>query len=1072
MTKKLNAIMISDTRPSLIGTILIQLTETNAGLFDEAIIYYDKINDKDKELMNNIMPCRFIKFHYEMPKEVKKLPAFEKFSPLMFSRYYMFDLLKEYETVTWIDTDVLICGRLDNIIKKAKIGGMSANFEDPKNKSYKYTDTVKTSFVTPLENYDMTRYNMSSGLITVSDNLPNYEKMTKWCFDKTIELADNLVLPDQGILNILIQEFNINTECVGENGAYCFYPTYKRDASKAKIIHSWGARKFWKSWYLYNEYPKWNEYYQKWLNMGGSDQIGEILPDISIVIPMFNPKTEYFKYVLEDLLVKQEQDHGFQYDNFELILVVDGELNKDFMNLLKEYNDPRVKLIHNKERAGIAKSINIGIKNAKAKYIARIDDDDRINCHRLFEQKKYLDSHPQIDLVTSNFEYFGDLNEERISFEGEMAHAWSIFTCPFDHPTIMFRKDFFEKNNLYYDETRSHVEDWELWLRAFKKGMKVGSVPQVLYYHRWYNGQAGQNKKTIEMMRELVYKNFKQLDINIKKEDLSIISPWNGRISENEYKKLEKVFTDALKNNKIKKIYNQEALEKVFNYRLFEAKNGYIPDIVIKKETSKVTPNNNSKQHTNNSYFRRILRRIYRPIKKRIYLVSAEAACDNANYLYGRIKDLNNNNFNNQKEQIFKEISRIENSNKSINKKIDNKIAILEEKDNKITDKIEDINNIIIELNTQINKLSQDVTSQINLLQMNADGLKEIAQKQTNHQDNFYDFKQEIKFYKEQVFSNLFFTKKVILFGTSEHGNIGDAAITIGTYEFFRKYYTDYKIIDISTYEFNDIFPKVSGIINDDDIIFLQGGGNLGNKYLVEENIRRKVIESFPNNKIIILPQTIYFDDNSVGKEELEKSQEIYNKHENLTLFTRGAISLDLAKRYFPKAKSYKSLDMALNIRNIYNYQRKGILTCIRDLNDESGITKEQYEMIFKIVKNYDNEYEQNTNVINDNIYKPLRSAKVNEQLMNFAKHKLVITDRLHGLIFSLMTDTPCIVLSSYNYKLNEFVEMLKDNKNIKFIDKNINNLDSTINYLLNNETKFDKDYRKEFEELYDNINK
>lgn len=56
-------------------------------------------------------------------------------------------------------------------------------------------------------------------------------------------------------------------------------------------------------------------------------------------------------------------------------------------------------------------------------------------------------------------------------------------------------------------------------------------------------------------------------------------------------------------------------------------------------------------------------------------------------------------------------------------------------------------------------------------------------------------------------------------------------------------------------------------MLNDDDLIFLQGGGNLGDKWLNEERLRRTIIESFPNNKIVILPQTIYFSKNDGGKE-------------------------------------------------------------------------------------------------------------------------------------------------------------------------------------------------------------
>ncbi|NLL02512.1 MAG: glycosyltransferase [Mollicutes bacterium] len=625
MNKKRNAVMIADTRPALIGNILIQINETNKGLFDEAIIYYETISKKDMKIMQSVMPCRFIHFDYELPDKIKGLAAFEKFSALMLSRYYMFDLLNEYETITWIDTDVLICGKLDSIIEKAKINGMSANFEDKKNKSYKYVDFVRTSFKIPLHDYNMNKYNMSSGLITVADNLKDKEKMTKWCFDKTIDYAAYLLLPDQGVLNLLIQEFNIDVVSVGERGAYCFYPSYKRDARKAKIIHAWGSRKFWKSWYLFNEYPKWNEYYQKWLSLGGSDYFGEITPEVSIVIPMYKSNTEYFNLLLEDLLVNQVQAHGFQYDDFELILVVDGDENELLWKLIEKYDDPRVKVILNKTRQGIAKSLNMGIKAAKGKYIARIDDDDRVSPNRLYKQVEYLNDNKEIQLVTSDFAYFGDMNEERMSFEKEMAHAWSIFTCPFNHPTIMFKKSFFVENDLLYDENRKYVEDWELWLRAFEKGLVVGSIPEILYYHRWHNGSAGQNQNTINLMRELVEKNFEKLDIKLLPDDLSIIAPFNGKTCDKDYNRIAYIFDQALKNNKEMNLYDQKSLKKVFDYRLFEAKNGYLKDIVIKKD--KIVPNN--KQKVYYSIKQKMLRPIYKPIKRILYNIMSESVRDN-----------------------------------------------------------------------------------------------------------------------------------------------------------------------------------------------------------------------------------------------------------------------------------------------------------------------------------------------------------------------------------------------------------------------------------------------------------
>ena len=675
MKKKKNAVMIADTRSALIGNLLVQIKETNPNLFEEAIVYYDDMPKKDMEVMSKILPVRFIKMNYDFPKKILNKPSFIKFSHLMFARYYMFDLLDEYETITWIDTDVLICGDISSIIDKAIESGMSANFEDEENKSYLHSSTIMDSFEKPVKGYDMTRYNMSSGLITVADTLKDYKEMTDWCFENTIKYSDYLTLPDQGVLNLLIQEFNIDVASVGENGAYCFYPTYRRDPEHAKIVHAWGARKFWKSWYLFNTYPKWYEYYNKWLSLGGSDYFGEIKPDVSIIIPSYNTNVEYFNLVLEDLLVNQVQNAGFQYDNFEILVVIDGDISNEFNNLVEQYDDPRLTIIHNPKRMGIAKSLNIGIKKAKGRYIARIDDDDRIMPKRLFEQVTYLDKNKDINLVSSYFQYFGDLNEPRITLEGEMCHAWSIFTCPFDHPTIMFRKDFFVDNNLFYDEKRSHVEDWELWLRAFEKGLKVGVIPEILYKHRWYNGQAGQNQKTIDMMRDLVRKNFEKLNVSLTDDELVYVSPWQGKVEGKKLKRLKSIYEEALKNNLKLKIYDQDCLKKVFDYRLEEATTGILSSMIL--DTSKIDEKNSStlkRLFLKSRIGKRINNKIHYVVMNNVdyymnNITDIKSEIDNLNKEIVELKD-KNEKLANENYQLKVEIDRVINNYSFDNRKV------------------------------------------------------------------------------------------------------------------------------------------------------------------------------------------------------------------------------------------------------------------------------------------------------------------------------------------------------------------------------------------------------------------
>ena len=626
---KKNAIMLADTRVALVGTVLLQLQKTNPGLFDEAIIYYlDPISSKDQKLMSKIMPCRFLPYVLSLPPEVMKLPRFQRFSKLMFCRYEMFSFLKEFETVTWLDTDILIQGDLSPMIESAKKTGAVMIREDPANKTAENPDYMRTCFTRAVPEYQMDQYLYCSGTIVLSQKMLEAANCTQWCYEKTVQWANILSLPDQGVLNAAVQEFGINVTPISGK-SYCCYPYLGRDCSKAKIVHAWGSNKFWNDWYVYLNFPGWKEYYRQWCNLGGTALPFEIQPKISVLIPSYKPNLQWMKECL-DSLMNQNRMGWERFSDFEIIIVTEPFETEGMQKLVKEYRDLRIRLEINECRLGIAASLNRGMRMAKGKYIARVDNDDCCAPERLFMQMEYLEGHPEIALCTSDFEYFGDMNEWRLSFEGDMSFAWSIFTCPFDHPTVMFRKDFFLQNDLFYDENRGFVEDWELWRRAFEKGMRVGSIHKVLFYHRWMNtGSAGQTSKTVDMMRELVQKNFQALDIYIPTEDLPLIAPWNGRLmDETGIQKLEGYFTRALESNRKKRIYDQASLERAFELRMGEARTGQLQDLrkPIQRQSEQreedsgdnVLPVYNQKKVPFlRRLFKRILKPLYRPFRHR-----------------------------------------------------------------------------------------------------------------------------------------------------------------------------------------------------------------------------------------------------------------------------------------------------------------------------------------------------------------------------------------------------------------------------------------------------------------------
>jgi pyruvyl transferase EpsI len=287
--------------------------------------------------------------------------------------------------------------------------------------------------------------------------------------------------------------------------------------------------------------------------------------------------------------------------------------------------------------------------------------------------------------------------------------------------------------------------------------------------------------------------------------------------------------------------------------------------------------------------------------------------------------------------------------------------------------------------------------------------------------------------------------KKILLLGTPGHSNIGDAAIAAGEYEFIKIYFPEYALIEIDAYHMDTQYAFLQSVVGAGDLIFLHGGGNLGDLYPAEEAIRRRVVADFPSNRIVILPQTIYYGDTEQSKEELAASREIYSRHNDLILFTRGEASLAFAREHFQNVKSFSSLDMAMLLRREFNLDREGVLVCIRDANDESGIDDHMRESIYTTVARFDAHFEKTNNLYSQNISSQMRNAAINEELKKFAQHRIAVTDRLHGMLFAVMTKTPCVAISAKTQKIREFYEYFADSNAVFFIDKDISALEAAV---------------------------
>ena len=146
------------------------------------------------------------------------------------------------------------------------------------------------------------------------------------------------------------------------------------------------------------------------------------------------------------------------------IIIVDDNSTDNSKNVINSYQtlNKNIKLIELEQNYGVSYASNIGIRNAIAPYIIRVDADDYINENMLFFFSEILIWNPDISFV------YGDIFKVNDNGEHLDRIKLNIIDNLYNHGAgIMFRKSCLEAVGLY-DENIKNCEDFDLIKRIFK----------------------------------------------------------------------------------------------------------------------------------------------------------------------------------------------------------------------------------------------------------------------------------------------------------------------------------------------------------------------------------------------------------------------------------------------------------------------------------------------------------------------------------------------------------------------------------------------------------------------------
>lgn len=275
--------------------------------------------------------------------------------------------------------------------------------------------------------------------------------------------------------------------------------------------------------------------------------------------------------------------------------------------------------------------------------------------------------------------------------------------------------------------------------------------------------------------------------------------------------------------------------------------------------------------------------------------------------------------------------------------------------------------------------------------------------------------------------------KAVFLVLTPEHGNLGDHAIAQAETRMLENIgvpYIEFTGNKLSYLYYTNWLKVMNG-----RPILMQGGGYLGTLWFDSEQLVREVISANPRSPIYMLPNTFYYEDTVWGKEEKEKSIQLYGKHPNLHIYARERTSYDAMSEIYQNVKLVPDMVLSLDESGT-KQKRNGCLLCLRNDCEKTRTDEEEAAILQQATALFGENVRYTDMCVDHSIPIENRDKELSQKFDEFRGASLVITDRLHGMIFCAITATPCIVINSKSPKVKGCYDWIKQLDYIQFADQ------------------------------------
>jgi glycosyltransferase involved in cell wall biosynthesis len=292
---------------------------------------------------------------------------------------------------------------------------------------------------------------------------------------------------------------------------------------------------------------------------------------ITIGIPFYNAEI----YLLDALRSVFAQT----YQDWELILVDDGSTDQS-LEIALSVNDPRVRVISDGQNKKLPFRLNQITSEANYELIGRMDADDLISPTRFERQVKVLESHPEVDLVTTGVCSITSANIPvgvrcGASDDSITGRKLLLGQNAVVHAAVLGRRSWFLRNP--YDPSLPRAQDHELWLRAFSKSdFNCFVMEAPLYYYREEENVTSERLMSAYECHRFLYSKYGYLGFNRHEIRLLIAKTYMKSLTVNLLSRLGRM--DMLLNRRNRPI-TETSLLSDFNLEINQILATKIPGI-------------------------------------------------------------------------------------------------------------------------------------------------------------------------------------------------------------------------------------------------------------------------------------------------------------------------------------------------------------------------------------------------------------------------------------------------------------------------------------------------------------